>query len=573
MVGSADAFAVIEPPIARMAEWNSAMRVLPRNVRAIAWLARAWQFILPLAPAAFAMSVAIPLVLVHRANAFTALVLILAGLAVLVGDMIVSVIRLAGELVRSSSANVAESEIIGNEIRGHRWTIVFCHAIDPADAARLSTEALRRVATLTDAMLPVDRAFGSEYVGVRVESFTGRDVRGVLGSLASLERIPQTDWFVIGARKNFSRPDHAAVRPLSVVRLMLTATTLCVLVSAQIVASFERQACLTPDCGDRPITYPRALRWIIEYVFFQFPGSTTWQAQLLGLLVMVAVPVITLCVVIAIHQRIQYRRARRNLMYGALERMAAEPTVAILVVNETESKALEDAFISRSPRLVPQTDRVGGKAVTNLGVLGGARIVMAQSEQGTVGAGSMPWTVDNLVKNLDPAFLILTGICYGLDSREFDGGKQNIGDVVVATQLRAVEHRKVTTRADGSWYEISRGPRPEASSDLLSHARVLGRAREPAVHFGPLLSLNTLVNNPEERARLRVLDEEAIAGEMEAAGLYAAAVQAKRDWIIVKGISDWGVGKVDDSQAPAARHAADFVVDLIVQVEPGARRD
>lgn len=184
----------------------------------------------------------------------------------------------------------------------------------------------------------------------------------------------------------------------------------------------------------------------------------------------------------------------------------------------------------------------------------------------------MPWTVDNLIRHLDPAFVVLSGICYGLKSRELDGGAQELGDVVVATQLRAVEHRKVTTRADGSEYEITRGPRPEAASDLLSHARVLGRARVPRVHFGPVLSLNTLVNSPAARARLRALDEEAVAGEMEAAGLYAAAEQTKRDWIIVKGISDWGAGKTDEHQSLAARHAADFVADLIAQIKPVGNR-
>ncbi|MEU4564337.1 hypothetical protein AB0F72_38645 [Actinoplanes sp. NPDC023936] len=572
LIGSADAFAVIEPPIARMSEWNAAMRVLPRDVRAIAWLARAWQFILPVAPVLIAMLVAVPLVLLHRANALTALVLILAGLTVLAGDMTVSVIRLAGELIRSGSANTTDNEIIGNELRGHCWTIAFGHALEPADVDRLSAEAFRRVSALTDAMLPEDPAFGSECLGVRVQSFAGRDARDALGSLPSLQRIPRTDWFVIGARTDFKRPDHEAVRPLSIVRLMLVATTLCVLVSAQVVASLERQACSTPGCDDRQLSYPWALRWIIEYVFFQFPESVTWQAQLLGLLVMVAVPVMVICVFMATRQRLRYRRARRDLMYDAIKRMAAQPAVAILVVNEAESKAVRDAFVARSPGLVPATGKVGGKAVTQLGVLGGARIVMAQSEQGTVGAGSMPWTVDNLVKNLDPVFLVLTGVCYGLDSRELDGGKQDIGDVVVATQLRAVEHRKVTTRADGSQYEITRGPRPETSSDLLSHARVLGHARQPAVHFGPVLSLNTLVNSAEERARLRALDEEAIAGEMEATGLYAAASQVKSDWIIVKGISDWGVEKADDFQAAAARNAADIVADLIVQIAPGAER-
>ncbi|GAA3272367.1 hypothetical protein Dvina_46135 [Dactylosporangium vinaceum] len=75
---------------------------------------------------------------------------------------------------------------------------------------------------------------------------------------------------------------------------------------------------------------------------------------------------------------------------------------------------------------------------------------------------------------------------------------------------------RLTARPDGSQYEINRGPPPEAASDLLSHARALGRHRIPKVHFGPVLSLNTLVNSKEERARLQALNEEAVAGEMEA---------------------------------------------------------
>lgn len=61
---SADAFAVIEPPIARNAEWHRAMRNRPGWVRALGRLVRAWPFILPYAPAVIAMLVAVPLALV-----------------------------------------------------------------------------------------------------------------------------------------------------------------------------------------------------------------------------------------------------------------------------------------------------------------------------------------------------------------------------------------------------------------------------------------------------------------------------------------------------------------------------
>jgi nucleoside phosphorylase len=463
---------------------------------------------------------------------------------------------------------VSDGEIFSGELRGHHWTVTFCHVSDPIDADRLCRDAFRRASALTDACLAEDLAFGSGYVGVQSSSFT--DIRNELESLPSLEPVPGTDWLVIGARRQFKQPDHDAVRPLSGVRLMVVATLLCLAVSAQAVASFERQACPAADCGTRPVSFPQALVWVAKHVFFQFPGPATWQSQVFGALVMVVVPVTAACVVLTLSRRIRYRQARRNLMYRSIESMATEPIVAIVVINETECKAVEDAFVMRSPGLVPQFGKAGAHAVTMLGTVGGANIVLAQSEQGTVGAGSMPWTVDNLIKHLDPVFLVLTGICYGLNSREIDGGSQQVGDVIVATQLRAVEHRKMTTRADGSPYEITRGPRPETASNLLSHARVLGRGRTPTVHFGPVLSLNTLVNSAEERARLRALDEEAIAGEMEAAGLYAAAAQAKCDWILVKGISDWGMEKTDKHQAPAARHATNFVVDLISQMEPGA---
>jgi nucleoside phosphorylase len=277
------------------------------------------------------------------------------------------------------------------------------------------------------------------------------------------------------------------------------------------------------------------------------------------------------CIVLALVWRRRYQNARRRIMYEAIERMAEQPTVAILAVNETECAAVIDAFRARVPALRPIVERVGDHAVHALGTIGGARVVLAQSEQGTVGTGSMPWTARNLVDELRPGLLVLTGICYGLRSRELDDGDQEIGDVVVATQLRPLDHRKVGARPDGSRHEVNRGPRPETPSWLLSQARALALGRRPPVHFGPVLSLSTLVDHRDERQRLRALEEEAIAGEMESAGLYAAAAAAKRDSVLVKGISDWASGKSDRHQPLAARHAADFVADLIAQIYPAER--
>ncbi|MBU2666047.1 hypothetical protein KOI35_21265 [Actinoplanes bogorensis] len=551
---SADAFAVIEPPIARKDDWNRAMRAQPGRVRALSLLVRVWPLLLPYGPAFAAMVVAVPIALVSREAALVALVLVLLSLCVAIADLTVGAVRLSWEVVQAGSRGVPDGEIFGNELRGHHWTITFCQASAPDDADRLCSDALVRASELTDAFLPPDPAFGSGYVGVRAPGFTDAGIRKQLGSLPSLSRVRGTDWFVIGTRKEFRPPDHDAVRPLSVIRLMVLTALTGVAATAQMVAGLEQ------------MRYPQALLWVARYVAFKFPESATWQSQVFGVLIMIMVSVMAGALLVTLRQRIRYRQARRDLLYGAVE---SRPTVAIIVVNENESRAVEEAVLARSPGFVPSAWRAGSKAVTWLGRIGGANVVLARSEQGTVGAGSMPETAGELIRHLDPACLILTGIGYGLDSCELDGGDQDLGDVVVATQVHAMDHRKVTTPADGTRHEITRGPRPEPTSSLLSHARALAPGRSPVVRFGVALSLNTLVNSPDERARLKGLDEEAILGEMEAAGLAAVAIRAKRDWILIKGISDWGVGKTGEHQARAARNAAEFTLDLIARIEPG----
>jgi hypothetical protein len=84
-----------------------------------------------------------------------------------------------------------------------------------------------------------------------------------------------------------------------------------------------------------------------------------------------------------------------------------------------------------------------------------------------------------------------------------------------------------------------------------------------------VLSGEKLIDHPEFRKRLLERAPEAIGGEMEGAGLYAAAHQHHVDWILVKAISDWADGKKaqhkDENQALAARNAAEFVFYVLSQ--------
>ena len=58
-------------------------------------------------------------------------------------------------------------------------------------------------------------------------------------------------------------------------------------------------------------------------------------------------------------------------------------------------------------------------------------------------------------------------------------------------------------------------------------------------------------------------EPELIGGEMEGAGLIAVAERYKKDWILVKAISDWGVDKKDEGQEQASNLAFEYVFRTI----------
>jgi nucleoside phosphorylase len=58
-------------------------------------------------------------------------------------------------------------------------------------------------------------------------------------------------------------------------------------------------------------------------------------------------------------------------------------------------------------------------------------------------------------------------------------------------------------------------------------------------------------------------DPEAIAGEMEAAGIASAADREKIEFIVIKGICDWGENKDKKNQELAARNAFSFAMEVV----------
>jgi nucleoside phosphorylase len=224
------------------------------------------------------------------------------------------------------------------------------------------------------------------------------------------------------------------------------------------------------------------------------------------------------------------------------------------------------------------------KTYYELGIVNDARIFLVQSEMGVSGTGSALLTVHEGIQALAPSSVIMVGIAFGVDAH-----KQRIGDILVSQQLRGYELQRYGTARDGTPRITLRGDRVTASVKLLDRFRS-GYFDWPSrrgrwgkrVHFGTILSGQTLVDNVDYRDQLRTLEPEAIGGEMEGVGLYTAAQNAKVDWILVKAICDWADGNKagertivsnngtqkqistkDRDQKTAAANAAQFTMHVL----------
>jgi nucleoside phosphorylase len=234
-------------------------------------------------------------------------------------------------------------------------------------------------------------------------------------------------------------------------------------------------------------------------------------------------------------------------------------TVDVLFVTATkvETVALLDAF--GFPAGTPPPRRTIGQLVYyDLGEHGGASAWLVQTAgTGTIGPGGATLIILEGIDTLDPYWVLLVGIAFGVDE-----SKQQLGDVLVANRIKTYEMQRVGT-SEGKLVLTDRNVTIPPSHALL--ARLMSAELDAKVNVisGVILTGEKLIDNVDFRSSLLALSEEAIGGEMEAAGLWASAELRKRDWGIVKAICDWGDGnkKVDKAsrQADAAGNSAAFV--------------
>lgn len=191
------------------------------------------------------------------------------------------------------------------------------------------------------------------------------------------------------------------------------------------------------------------------------------------------------------------------------------------------------------------------------GRYGNEEAVVTMCGIGAIGRDSVILAVQQAVGLFKPRAIVMIGIAFGKDPE-----RQRLGDVLVATQIVSYEQQRV-----GKQEVTYRGTISQTGPVLLNRFRLaLGwrfvdsEGISVAVHLGPLLSGEKLVDSSTFKQELFDAFPQAIGGEMEGAGLYAVAARSGMEWIVVKGICDWADGnKNDGSQAIAAAAAASLV--------------
>jgi nucleoside phosphorylase len=189
------------------------------------------------------------------------------------------------------------------------------------------------------------------------------------------------------------------------------------------------------------------------------------------------------------------------------------------------------------------------------GVLGVVRALLAESGgQGGADPSGMLVTALGIGEFHQPRYLVLCGVCYGLDEQ-----RQELCDVVVSQRVIDIDHRALIENR-----RYIRGVNVPPSPVLLSRLKA-STLTPPSygVHFGPMVASSTLLNSETERARLLSDVPHAVGGDMEGAAVYTAAATNGIEWIVVKGIADFGRAKTYAHQPAAAANAADFVVRML----------
>ncbi|QNU66555.1 hypothetical protein EHE19_017140 [Ruminiclostridium herbifermentans] len=204
------------------------------------------------------------------------------------------------------------------------------------------------------------------------------------------------------------------------------------------------------------------------------------------------------------------------------------------------------------------------KQTYTIGTFGEYPIVHVQTNMGSTSPDGAILTTKDVLDYWKPKVLIMPGIAFGKDSN-----KQKIGDVLISEYIIQYDSSKII-----KGHEIPRGAIVRSGLTLFDRFRncvgweyKLEDGSKAEKRTGKMLSGSKLVDDKVFKKHLLKLFPEAIGGEMEGSGIYAASFHESFDqWILVKGICDWAENKESEDKDRNQRIAAEAAVSLCLSV-------
>ena len=184
--------------------------------------------------------------------------------------------------------------------------------------------------------------------------------------------------------------------------------------------------------------------------------------------------------------------------------------------------------------------------------------------QGPIHAAIVTTKILEKVQSIE--YVVAVGVCFGMDCI-----KQNLGDVIVSSIICDFTNKREGTDDSSSYF---RGAQPSAGSKIIRKFRPRNEILLPLqgikIYCGPVISIPSLINNPVIKEELKSSRPDALAGEMEGAGITTAigyTDSKKAEAIVIKGIGDWGDGNKEGSKEwkPYAARAAAYYVKTVLE--------
>lgn len=234
----------------------------------------------------------------------------------------------------------------------------------------------------------------------------------------------------------------------------------------------------------------------------------------------------------------------------------------VLVVTTTPA---ERVALMASLRPLPGTDAIlrgpRGELTVRAGRLGRHRVAYVECAMGSLDRRGSALTVMNAIFTLKPRTVLVVGLSFGANRSKLRFGDVLVADAIAPYELAKVTPSATTPRAPHLRAGATLTERFATRSDDWRYARLTGDAR---VHVGLVLSGEKVVDAVEFRDALKRDYPNALGGEMEGTGAYAAASRQGVEVLLLKAVCDFADGHKNDRAQPfAARAAVSFVEHVL----------